>query len=101
MDGVLVADIVIGKGLLVLELLTPEDQALSIFRAAVLVLDLLLHVLDGVRGLDDKRVSLASQLFRRNNEHLARIQYRLDEDAQHEMAVSLLRSMRCTLDLPA
>ena len=44
-------DIVVRKCAAILELLASEDQTLLIRRNALLVLDLLLHVLDGVRGL--------------------------------------------------
>ena len=51
MQGRLLLDVVVREGAAVLELLAREDQALLVRRNALLVLDLLLHVLDGVRGL--------------------------------------------------
>merc|ERR1712039_493328 len=45
-------DVVVGEGTAVLELLAGEDEALLVGRDALLVLDLLLHILDRVRALD-------------------------------------------------
>ena len=53
-------DVVVRQRAPVLELLAGEDQALLIGRNAFLVLDLLLHVVDGVRGLDVQCDGLAS-----------------------------------------
>ena len=52
MEGGLLLDVVIRKSSAVLELLSSEDESLLIGRDAFLVLDLGLHVIDGVRGLD-------------------------------------------------
>ena len=49
--GGLLLDVVVGEGAAVLELLAGEDQALLVRGDALLVLDLGLDVLDGVRGL--------------------------------------------------
>ena len=54
-------DVVIGEGAAVLELLAGEDQALLVRGNALLVLDLALHIVDGVRGLDLKGDGLARQ----------------------------------------
>jgi hypothetical protein len=48
----LLLDVVVRKGASVLELLTGEDQALLVRRNALFVLDLALHVVDGVGRLD-------------------------------------------------
>ena len=44
----LLLDVVVGERAAVLQLLAREDEALLVGRDALLVLDLLLHVLDGV-----------------------------------------------------
>lgn len=45
-------DVVVGQGAPVFELLAGKDQALLIWRDALLVLDLALDVVDGVGGFD-------------------------------------------------
>jgi len=57
----LLLDVVVAKGAAVLKLLTSEDESLLIGRDALLVLDLGLHVVNGVAGLDLKGDSLASE----------------------------------------
>jgi hypothetical protein len=57
----LLLDVVVGEGAAVLELLAGEDEALLVRRDALLVLDLGLHVVDGVRGLHLQRDRLARQ----------------------------------------
>jgi len=52
--------VVVGKGATILKLLASEDEALLIGRDALLVLDLLLYVFDGVAGLHLERDSFAS-----------------------------------------
>ena len=52
MESRLLLDVVIGQGATVLKLLASEDQTLLIWGNSLLVLDLGLDVLDGVRGLD-------------------------------------------------
>jgi len=52
MQGRLLLNIVVRKGAAVLQLLSSEDQTLLIWGNSLLVLDLGLDVLDGVRGLD-------------------------------------------------
>jgi len=56
----LLLDVVIRKGTAILELLAGEDKSLLVGRNAFLVLDLGLHVLDGVGLLNIKSDSLAS-----------------------------------------
>merc|ERR1712241_390481 len=51
MEGALLLDVVVGEGSSVLELLASEDQPLLVWGDSLLVLDLGLDVLDGVRGL--------------------------------------------------
>jgi len=52
MKGRLLLDVVIGQGSSVLQLLASEDQALLVRRNTLLILDLGLDVVNGVRGLD-------------------------------------------------
>merc|ERR1712203_336877 len=61
MEGALLLDVVVGKSPSILELLAGEDQPLLIWGDSLLVLDLGLDVLDGVRGLDLEGDGLASQ----------------------------------------
>lgn len=50
----LLLDVVVRKGSAVLELLAGEDQTLLVWRNALLVLDLCLHIVDGIAGLNLK-----------------------------------------------
>merc|ERR1712232_1476755 len=61
MESGLLLDVVVSEGSAVLELLTGEDESLLIWWDTLLVLDLGLDVLDGVRWLDIKGDGLASQ----------------------------------------
>merc|ERR1719266_2932174 len=61
MEGALLLDVVVGKSPSILELLASEDQPLLVWGDSLLVLDLGLDVLDGVRGLDLEGDGLASQ----------------------------------------
>jgi len=61
MEGGLLLDVVIGKSAAVFELLAGEDETLLIGRNALLILDLSLHVVDGVAGLDFESDSLAGE----------------------------------------
>ena len=60
-QGGLLLDVVVRERAAILQLLAGEDQALLVGRDALLVLDLALHVLDGVRGLHLQRDGLASE----------------------------------------
>ena len=51
-EGRLLLDIVVGEGAAVFELLASEDETLLVGGDALLVLDLGLDIIDGVRGLD-------------------------------------------------
>lgn len=55
MKGRLLLDVVVGQRSPVLELLTGEDQPLLIWRDTFLILNLALHVLDGIRRLHLER----------------------------------------------
>ena len=61
MESGLLLDVVIRESAPVLELLAREDQTLLIGGNALLVLDLGLHVLDCVRGLNVQGDGLPSQ----------------------------------------
>ena len=61
MEGRLLLNVVVRKGSAVLELLSSEDEALLIRGDALLVLDLSLDVLDGVRRLDVEGDGLTGQ----------------------------------------
>merc|ERR1719486_1115170 len=82
MEGALLLDVVVGESSSVLQLLSSEDQPLLIWGDSLLVLDLSLDVLNGVRGFDLEGDGLASQ--------------GLDEDlvsspeSEHEMESALL-----------
>merc|ERR1712126_463065 len=61
MQGTFLLDIVVRKSSSVLKLLSSEDQSLLVWGNAFLVLDLCLHILNGVRRLNLKGDGLASQ----------------------------------------
>ena len=60
MQGRLLLDVVVAQGATVFELLAGEDKTLLIRRDALLVLDLALDVVDGIRGLHLEGDGLAS-----------------------------------------
>ncbi len=59
MESGLLLDVVVGESAAILELLAGEDEALLVRGDTLLVLDLLLYGLDGIRGLDIKGNGLA------------------------------------------
>ena len=61
MEGRLLLDVVIGESAAILKLLAGENQALLVRRDALLILDLALDIVDGVRGLDLKGDGLAGE----------------------------------------
>ncbi len=61
MEGALLLDVVVTQSATILELLASEDQTLLIRRDSFLILDLLLHSLDGIRSFDLEGDSLASE----------------------------------------
>ena len=61
MQGALLLDIVVRKGAAILKLLSREDQPLLIRRDTLLVLDLALDVINGIRALHFQRDGLAGQ----------------------------------------
>ena len=54
-------DIIVGKSTAIFELLASEDQALLVRRNSLLILDLCLDVINGVRGLNLQSNGLASE----------------------------------------
>ena len=66
MERRLFLDVVVREGATILELLAGEDQALLVRGDALLVLDLGLHRLDGVAGLDLEGDVLARQCLDEN-----------------------------------
>jgi hypothetical protein len=62
----LLLDVVVRKSAAILELLAGEDQALLIRGNSFLVLDLGLHVVDGVGGLDIKSDGLTGERLHEN-----------------------------------
>merc|ERR1712117_422198 len=61
MESTLLLDVVVGESSSVLQLLASEDQPLLIWGDSLLILDLSLDVLDGVRWFDLEGDGLASQ----------------------------------------
>ena len=61
MEGRLLLDVVVRKGASILQLLSSEDQTLLVRGDAFLVLDLGLHGLDGVGGLNLQGNGLSSE----------------------------------------
>ena len=66
MERRLLLDIVVTQRLTILELLARKDQTLLIRRNALLVLNLLLHVLDAVARLNIQRNRLARKSLHEN-----------------------------------
>ena len=63
MKGGLLLNVVVAEGTAILELLASEDETLLVWRNSFLVLDLGLHVLDSVAGLDLESNGLACESF--------------------------------------
>ena len=61
MQSGLLLDVVVAESAAILELLSSEDQPLLVWGDSLLVLNLGLHVLDGVRGLDLQGDSLPGE----------------------------------------
>merc|ERR1712033_43784 len=61
MQGTFLLDVIVRKSSSVLKLLSSEDQSLLVWGNAFLVLDLGLHILNGVRGFNLEGDGLASQ----------------------------------------
>ena len=78
----LLLDVVIRESAAILELLARKDEPLLVRGNTLLILDLGLHILDGVRGLNIKSDGLASQRLDENLHATAQ--------AEHEMESALL-----------
>ena len=66
MESGFLLDVVVGEGSSILELLTGEDKSLLVWWDSLLVLDLGLDILDGVRWLDLKSDGLTSKSLDEN-----------------------------------
>jgi hypothetical protein len=62
----LLLNVVVGERSAVFQLLSGEDETLLVRRNALLILDLALHVVDGVGGLDLKRDRLSCERLYEN-----------------------------------
>lgn len=63
MEGRFLLDVVVGESTAIFQLLASEDQSLLIRGNSFLVLDLLLHIVDGIRRLHIECDSLSRQSF--------------------------------------
>ena len=61
MKGGLLLDVVVRQGAAILQLLAGKDQTLLVWGDALLILDLRLHVVNGVRGLHLQGDGLAGE----------------------------------------
>ena len=61
MEGRLLLNVIVAEGSAVFKLLAGEDESLLIGRNALLILDLSLHVVNGVRRLDLKSDRLSRE----------------------------------------
>merc|ERR1712033_76665 len=61
MQGAFLLDVVIGEGSSILKLLSSKDQSLLVWRNSLLILDLSLDVLDGIRRFNLQGNGLASE----------------------------------------
>ena len=61
MEGGFLLDVVVGESAAILELLSGEDESLLVGRDALLVLDLGLHVVNGIRALNVEGDGLSSE----------------------------------------
>jgi hypothetical protein len=77
-EGRLLLDVVIRKSAAVFELLTGEDEALLVWGDALLVLDLSLHVLDGVAGFDIEGDGLSGKGLNENLHTTAETEYEME-----------------------
>ena len=88
MQSRLLLDVVVRQRAAVLQLLAGEDQALLLRRDALLVLDLRLHVLDGVRRLDIEGDRLTSEGL---DEDLCRTTKRTLEKPRRDSKTAILQ----------
>jgi len=66
MESGLLLDVIVGEGAAIFELLSGEDKTLLIGRDSFLILNLGLHVVNGVAGLNLKGDGLAGESFNEN-----------------------------------
>ena len=66
MQGRLLLDVVVREGTTIFELLSSKDQSLLIWRDALLILDLGLHVFDGVSWLHVQGDGLSGECLHEN-----------------------------------
>lgn len=59
MESALLLDVVVRQGTTILQLFAREDQALLVGRDTLLILDLRLHIVDGVRRFNFQSDGLA------------------------------------------
>ena len=70
-------DVIVRKSATIFELLSSEDKTLLIWGDTLLVLDLGLNVLNGVRGLDIKSDGLTSKSLDENPHATAQTQHQV------------------------
>ena len=80
MQGRLLLNVVVSEGAAILELLAGKDEALLVRGDALLVLDLGLDVVDGIRGLNLESDGLSSQSL---DEDLQRIERKVSKISRH------------------
>ena len=96
MEGRLLLDVVVGEGATILKLLASEDQTLLVGRDTLLVLNLGLDVVDGVRRLNLEGNGFASESLNEDlhsttqTEDQVEGQLLLDVTAEVSMAVSTM-----------
>jgi hypothetical protein len=86
-EGGLLLNVVIRKSASVLELLASEDQTLLVGGDSLLVLDLGLHGVDGVRALDLEGDGLASEGLHEDLKQTLSVMYKLRSEVQIEQAL--------------
>jgi hypothetical protein len=82
--GGLFLNIVIRKSASVLELFTSKDEALLVGGDPLLVLDLGLHGVDGVRALDLKGDGLTSECLHKNLKQALSVIFKLQSESALE-----------------
>merc|ERR1711962_124383 len=78
MEGGLLLDVVVRECPTVLELFSSKDQPLLVWRDALLILDLSLDVLDGIRRLDLESDGLSSQRLHEDLHTSSKPQYKVE-----------------------
>merc|ERR1719319_1494562 len=83
----LLLNVIVGEGASILELLSREDQSLLLRRDALLILDLGLHVLNGVIRLHVERNRFARQSF---DEDLHRTAAKTQDEVQRRLLLNVV-----------